>query len=304
MYFGKTVQHIVIGLTQENNMSNICSWQKYVKKIEFTESVSNFTTCGSAFAACDNLKIVIFNDGNFINCSANNEMFSYCKELEYVSDFSIPISATVGNMFNYCLKFNQNIQITNTNNVADFSGMFNNCTNFNQPVTLDTSAGENFSYMFNNCNSFNQQITLDTSAGQSFGHMFENCYNLEFLPNITLDSAVSSDSLSYMFSATKITIIPAYDLTTLQSGSSLNLKNGYSETVPYPLTAFLAQVNDQNDITLQHHDLGRDGLLAFFNNLPSISTNKTIELQYTRGVSELSAPDLAIATDKGWTVLI
>ena len=60
------------------------------------------------------------------------------------------------------------------------------------------------------------------------------------------------------------------------------------------------------DINLSYTALEADAVLAFFNTLPDISTSttRTITLKSTPAVEEgIPESTLAVATNKGWTVV-
>ena len=59
--------------------------------------------------------------------------------------------------------------------------------------------------------------------------------------------------------------------------------------------------NMASTFTIAACDLQRDALVTLFNDL-AVVVSKTITITGNPGVPNLSAADLQIATDKGWTV--
>lgn len=119
---------------------------------------------------------------------------------------------------------------------------------------------------------------IGTFKVQSNSEVFRDCNNLR---EVTCDISTAT-SFSNPFRNT------CYSLRTL------TFTGGES------LTAF------PSDINLAHTALDADAVLAFFNTLPNISTGtaRTITLTNTPAVKEgIPEATLAIATNKGWTVV-
>jgi hypothetical protein len=57
----------------------------------------------------------------------------------------------------------------------------------------------------------------------------------------------------------------------------------------------------QRTVSFQNCQLSRDAIVEIFNNL-AVVVSATITITGNWGVTALSAADLLIATDKGWTV--
>ena len=58
------------------------------------------------------------------------------------------------------------------------------------------------------------------------------------------------------------------------------------------------------EISLIDSSLGHTAIVAFFDSLPAITSEKAITLTGNPGVSELTDAEKAIATDKGWTLTL
>jgi hypothetical protein len=65
------------------------------------------------------------------------------------------------------------------------------------------------------------------------------------------------------------------------------------------ITGWAGETIDLSDCSLL-----RDGIVNFFNSLPTITSSKAITLTGNPGVADLTADDKAIATNKNWTLTL
>ena len=81
-------------------------------------------------------------------------------------------------MFYWCDKFNQPLDMWNTYNISNMEGMFYFCTNFNQPLnTINVCNVRNMKYMFYKCNKFNQPLDRwDVYNVKNMNFMFCRCF--------------------------------------------------------------------------------------------------------------------------------
>jgi hypothetical protein len=108
---------------------------------------------------------------------------------------------------------------------------------------------------------------LNLSGASVVTSLFNGCYSLQTVPQLNMASAASIASLF---------------ASCVSLGSA-------------PLQGIVI------DHSFASCKLSRDELVAIFNGLGTV-TGKTITITGNWGVPYLSAPDKAIATDKGWTI--
>ena len=215
-----------------------------------------------------------------------------------------------------------------TNNNTDYSYLFHNYNGTTLDVSnLDTSNVTNMSYMFYGCESLTQLdvSNWNTSKVTSMQSMFQNCKSLTTLDvsnfdtsNVTTMSNMFSycnnltqldvsnwntsnvTNMSYMFNGcTLLTSLDMsnWDISKCTSSSSLSnifgAKNLTDLKAPKNINANLSV----SACTLLTHD----SLMNIINNLMAVTSTKTLTLG-TDNLAKLTADEVAIATNKGWTV--
>ena len=99
---------------------------------------------------------------------------------------------------------------------------------------------------------------------------------------------------SFVSNADNLLEIPALDVGSATSTftSDYNFLNNLSR---------IRMLNIGQSINVSNNFLDRDAIVEIFNNLQT-TTGKTVTVTNNKGVVDLSAADIQIATDKGWTV--
>lgn len=142
-------------------------------------------------------------------------------------------------------------------------------------ASIDTSQAiipcSNMSYMFNYCGNL---VTLDargfdTSSSTNFDGVFNYCDNL-----ITLDCST-------------------WDVSNAESLTML--------TQLSKLTNFNAPMNISTDISFTSNNLTVTSLMSIINNLSTITETHTLTIGSTN-LTKLTDEQIAIATNKGWTI--
>lgn len=257
-----------------------------------------------------NLKNWKFGDVKF---STMNGMFQNCWSLEELdlsswdtSNFEI---TTLQNMFNMCrsLKsFKQNFDTTNWK-VTSISNLFSECwslkeidlSNWNILNWTLTSIGS----IFKNCRTLNSVNLSNWNLSKLNGSieaMFQCCYNLQEL-----------DLSSWNTQTANITSM-RYFIDDCWKLKKLNLSNLNNSNTSYPVslnnTSTFALVDyyppatiNQNNIDFSKApNLSYESIMRIINNLPTITQARTLTLGVLR--SKLTPEELAIATQKGWSV--
>lgn len=128
--------------------------------------------------------------------------------------------------------------------------------------------------------------------------MFHNAPNLQNL--VTCDWNIL-DTFAYMFSGDNNLLPFTVDLssnTTLKrfhSGGTFSLK-GVTVSNQAPFTGTSPQID------IRYTGLDRSALVNLFNSMPTVTGSQVCNVTGCTGAAELTASDIAIATEKGWTI--
>lgn len=215
----------------------------------------------------------LVNIEKLVSTSANNmsNMFKKCYRLVKLPLFNTTSVTDMNNMFNSCFSLSE-IPLLDTANVTSFASMFSQCYALRFVPQLNTVKGANLSSMFGTCYSLSTIPLLDTSAATNVSSMFTADAALTYVPQLNISAVISSTNLASMFNG----------CTHLQRARLIG-------------TPF--------NISYISCNLSQDGIVDIFNGLPTISNGSTITITGNPGVSALTGPDEAIATNKGWTII-
>lgn len=143
-----------------------------------------------------------------------------------------------------------------------FSGLFSNCTALLYVPSIDTSSATNVSQMFSSCYALNQLDELDLSSATNLNAMFSSCYSIINLGGFKDLGKAYSTTQSTDYSRYRLVL---QDATLLTHDSLMNIIN-------------------------KVYDIGAKGCNA-----------QTLILGATN-LAKLTVQEIAIATNKGWTV--
>lgn len=167
------------------------------------------------------------------------------------------------------------------------------------------STAATFSSAFANCTALEKVKFTDTETGNisNFSQLFLNCTALKELPNINYTNAANMTSFITNAKSLKDFVLDlsyAGNLNTFGVyGNSSNRVDGLkwllvSQNAPF--TGSSPQIN------VSYTGLEQNALVALFNSLPTVTSGQIINITGATGASALTAQQLAIATNKGWTV--
>lgn len=170
-------------------------------------------------------------------------------------------------------------------NCTKYSYMFYESTLTDIPL-FNTSAGNYFDYMFYFCSYLAELKQYDTSNGQYFEQMCRSCSRLETIDELDFSKAVR---LTQMFSGcTKLTNL----------GGFKNLGKAYSTSSSANYSQHTLDLSSCPSLT-------HDSLMNVINNLYDIASKgcrtQALKLGSTN-LAKLTEEEIAIATNKGWTV--
>lgn len=171
-------------------------------------------------------------------------------------------------------------------NVRNMSSLFYKYYLLKTISYMDTSNITNMASMFYGCNRLENIPQLDTGNVTDMASMFGICSALETVPQLNANKV---NSLRYMF----------YQCRKLTNfGGLLNLGQAY-------LTSQSANYNQYQLDLSTSAILTRDSLINVVNGLYDIATKGVATQQLILGstnITKLTAEEIAIATNKGWSV--
>lgn len=212
---------------------------------------------------------------------------------------------TVGNL----IKNSENTVLSlkfDTSNISDFQYFFNNCKVAAIPE-IDTSNATNVNNMFSGCNRLYTIPELDFSNVTSSTYLFQNCSSLQRLPNLNL---IKNTSLNYTFYGCS-TLISIGEIRC-DSVSSISNVFGYSNI------STLMHIGGFKNLGMKSSVSGTSS--SFLNYLPNLTHESAVNIingLYDRAsagysvltlklnantLAKLTAEEIAIATNKGWTI--
>ena len=210
-----------------------------------------------------------------------SSMFYNCSNLTSVPLFDTSNVTTMKGMFYSCDNLTSVPQF-DTSKVTIMQEMFSGCSNLTSIPQFDTSKVTHMGYMFGHCSSLTSVPQFDTSKVTSMSEMFRYCDSLNSVPTLNCGS---SKSCSYMFA------------------SCLNLEN-IGGLIDYGKSVYSATHMDSYMFS-DCHKLTRQSCINIFNTIYDRGANgmDVLTLYFeTEVFRELLPEDIAIATNKGWSI--
>ena len=262
---------------------NTGSFMSYVKRVPTTIDFSGYTDFGSVFA----------------NCSG----------LEEIPLIDTSKATYMGSMFYKCSSL-KTIPLIDTSKVTNAQSMFSNCSSLKTIPLINTSKTTNMNNMFIDCSKLEEIPLLDTSNVTSAFSMFQRCSALITIPQ--LDTSKITEARQIFAQCTSLTTVPLLNCSSVMWVSNIfqscqklenlgglyNLGNNYS-------TSISANDFDRKLNLFDSRNLTHDSLMNVINNLYDIAAKgvKTQKLEIgSTNLAKLTTEEIAIATNKGWTV--
>lgn len=229
------------------------------------------------------------------------------KALRYFAWYGENDLISARSMFANCSSFIEVLAL-DTSKVVDFSSCFQNCNLLIAPQRIDTSKGKYFASMYSGSGLLSVQ-ELDLSGAENdtendtqyvdYKSIFQSCSNLKTISGIKFSkNAILTASFQYCYS--------------LISTGTLVINTATSNTGTFSRCYSLASIKLDPDVTnadgvniyLTGCMLSHKAIVELFESLPTISESKIVSLQDNPGVTDLTDAEKAIATQKGWTLLL
>lgn len=247
---------------------------------------SNVTNFTKIFSNCKNLKKVNANlTGSMSKSHSKQGMFLYCSALETGASFYAMRVTDMSNMYEGCSKMTS-CPAYEIFECASLGYMFKSC------IKMETVGGfiavggdapflKGVSGMFYACSSLIKAPEIPTKNVEDFSQMFYSCVSLTDIPEYDASSATNVQN---------IFLLGGQNVTNF--GGFKNLKVSWDDNAGLAKCPNLTYESIMNVI---------NGLYDFRGN-GDYSTIKYIKLN-SASLNKLSADDIAIATNKGWTIL-
>lgn len=184
---------------------------------------------------------------------------------------------------NYYIK---KIATIDTSNLTYMSYVFDGCYNLMELPAMNTSKVIAMEGMLRHCQKLTTIPHLNTSNVVSMSGMFNDCKGMVTIPQLDLSKVTS---VSQMF-------LSCYALTTL--GGFQNLGMAYDTNQSANYSSYKLDLSASPKLT-------HDSLMNVINNLYDIANKGCNAQQLILGstnLAKLTAEEIAIATNKGWTV--
>lgn len=207
-------------------------------------------------------------------------MFFDCSSLTTIPLYNTSKVTNTNSMFSDCPAL-KTIPLLNTSNVTSAANMFDNCNSLTTIPLIDTSKVTSVDSIFENCRSLKSIPQLNTSNVENMNRMFYNCQQMTDIP---LLDASKVRFTQYMFAACD-NLVNFGGLKDLGKGSYYSIS-----------------------LDLYHSTkLTHESLMNVINNIYDINLNTNISASCyltlgTTNLNKLTADEIAIATNKGWTV--
>ena len=192
-------------------------------------------------------------------------------------------------------------------NVTNMSRMFYNCSQLTNVPLFDTSKATDMSYMFNGCSQLTSIPQLDTSKVTQMVSMFYNCSQLTSIPQ--LDTSKVTSMSSTFETCSSLTSIPLLDCGNV---NNVGYMFGFSNLTKLTEMGGLKDLGKQSNLSIVSSyfinkctNLTHESIMNIINNLYDRKSAGysvlTIKLD-SKVLALLSDDDIAIATNKGWTI--
>ena len=255
-------------------------------------STANGTDFRYAWAKCSGLTTVP-DHLSFERATTMYSTFNSCTGLITVPSFRYPECTNFTTTFIGCSKV-ETIGVMYTPKATSFNNTFSNCTKLQSSPLRETSTASDFSFVFSKCSSMTDYTPLDFSSATTM----QQAFNGVTLSVIDYINAPRCSSYYITFNCYGLQTFGGADMTSVTNSG--NLYSFISNSVTYigPLTGLKVS------ITLsQCNNLTHQSLVDIIGSIAEITDGSAPVLKIgATNLAKLSASEIAVATDKGWTV--
>ena len=274
-----------------------------VEKLKVTSAITDMT---NMFYDCSNLtSLEGIENWDTSNVRSMYYMFRDCSSLTSLdlSGWDTSNVTDMSSMFSNCnnLTSLEGIENWDTSKVTTMYSMFYNCNNLTSLEGIenwDTSKVTDISYMFKRCKNLTSLDLSgwDTSKVTTMSNMFIACSNLTSL-DVSSFNTSSVTNMSFMFQS--CSSLTSLNLSSFDTSKVTNMGSMFYNCSR--LTSLDSMMNIPMSLDLSTTSLDVSSLLDVIDNLATVTTTRTLTLGTTL-LAKLTAEQIAIATNKGWTV--
>ena len=236
----------------------------------------------------------------------NTKIIAFIKKIPFID---ISSYTTMNFTFEDCIELTT-IPFMDTSNINSMQYTFRGCSKLTTIPLLNTEKVINMQYMFTNCFSLTTLPSINTSNVISMNNTFTSCESLTTIPSLNTEKTTDMYFMFYhcnslktipLLNANKVdTISYAFNYCTnlIDFGGLENLGQAYKTS------------RNANDLSYQLNlsysaKLTHESLMNVINNLYDIKAKGCKTQQLVLGstnIAKLTSEEIAIATNKGWTV--
>jgi surface protein len=266
---------------------------------ELLSLCDKINTAESMFAYCTQLTELNLSKLDTSNATSMYNMFTSCNALTSldVSSFDTSKVTSMYSMFDSCRVLTSlDVSSFDTTNVTDMKYMFRSCNALTSldVSSFDTSKITDMQSMFASCYALTSLdlSSFDTTNVTSMRSMFYECLKLQTLSEVKADAC--SNARDALYRCAKLTNFGGFKNIgkgyTQKTSNYSNYSIGLSQSTELTHESLMNVINNLYDLNLTYN-VANGGTL-YTQQLVIGSTN----------MAKLSADEIAIATNKGWSV--
>lgn len=230
---------------------------------------------------------------NTRNVTTMKGMFWCCYDLETVPLLDTANVTDMHGMFMLCWANLREVPMMDTRNVTDMGSMFYMCEALQSVPEFNTLKVESMKSMFEGCISLTEVPQFNTSSVKDMERMFYGCSSLTTVP--LLDTSNVTRMYCTFENCTSLEELPEWDVSNV---TELDAFRGCTKLRRIPFK------NIRDSMYLQQTAIDKEGIIEVFNNLLSPPLTNLERVVIKKALYDsLTEDELAIATDKGWSVL-
>jgi len=306
-------------ISNYSGITNMTATYSNTRLKTFDASLPNVTGMHLCFDGCSDLEVVNITAGTGV-LTTMSYTFRNCVNIKEIK----PFDTSGVTSFLWCfsaIKTQCDFTWVDTSSTQNFESMFEGSYLTDASFLNVTSNATNLTEVFQNCTKLKKTpASFDCTNVTTIKGLFAYCYLLEDFPTLNNTGNITDtyNTFAYckglevappiagtltscraMFSgAVNVATIPAYDLSGVTT-----YPNGYQ----FALSANNIRESLVTGITSRHSyqncSMAQAELVTVFNNLGTANGSQTIYVDKNPGSADLTASDLLIATNKGWTVV-
>lgn len=184
------------------------------------------------------------------------------------------------------LRYIKSVPPLDLNNMTVATNFFNGCSLLENIEGLNISQIKDTRFMFQYCDKIKEIPQIDTSNVTNMYYMFAQCSLLETIPRLNANNVITISDVFYKCS----------NLKNLGGFENLGMAYEISQSANYG--DYTLNLSSSTKIT-------HDSLMNVINNLYDIKTkgcNAQKLILGTTNINKLTSEEIAIATEKGWTI--